>query len=281
MRRLKSVAVLLSSWFLVVVQVSAQNLPSVKETGPAKVDTCCWIDNDRGLAVVNTDTLGIPFFVSPQTEDNTLVLESKGVGIGTSNPNSTLHIEGDAGTTRLKIKENATGAGVSLLMKLQTAEQRPRFSVTHGGVGATWNFDVLNVTGNFAFIRGGGGPTFTFDSENGDLLIEGHFISDGAALNVPDFVFDEDYDLMPLDDVRAFIDAKSHLPEIPSANEVQAEGLNITDMQLKLLQKIEELTLYTLEQHDTITEQRQIIEALQASVEALQQDVADLRGDVR
>jgi hypothetical protein len=62
-----------------------------------------------------------------------------------------------------------------------------------------------------------------------------------------DFVFEEDYTLRPLSEVEAFIKANKHLPEIPSAKEMQEEGVGVSELQTKLLQKIEELTLYMIE----------------------------------
>ena len=59
---------------------------------------------------------------------------------------------------------------------------------------------------------------------------------------------------MPLSEVRAFIEDNGHLPHIPSAGEINSTGLNMTEMQLNLLEKVEELTLYTLEQDQIIRE---------------------------
>jgi len=68
-------------------------------------------------------------------------------------------------------------------------------------------------------------------------------------LNVlqPDFVFEKDYKLPPLEQVEQYIKAKKHLPGIPSAREVTANGVSLGDMQTRLLQKIEELTLYVID----------------------------------
>ncbi len=65
----------------------------------------------------------------------------------------------------------------------------------------------------------------------------------------PDYVFENDYQLRSLDELQHQIDELGHLPEIPSAAEVAAEGVAIGTMQAKLLQKIEELTLYLLTMH--------------------------------
>jgi hypothetical protein len=63
----------------------------------------------------------------------------------------------------------------------------------------------------------------------------------------PDYVFKKDYALMPLSEVEKYYKANQHLPEVPSEKEVKENGLNVGDMNVILLKKIEELTLYTVE----------------------------------
>lgn len=82
--------------------------------------------------------------------------------------------------------------------------------------------------------------------------------------NGADFVFEEDYRLPPLPEVDAFIKMNKHLPEIPSAVESKNEGVNLGEMQTKLLQKIEELTLYLIQQDHTIRELKNEIQALKS-----------------
>jgi hypothetical protein len=67
-----------------------------------------------------------------------------------------------------------------------------------------------------------------------------------------DFVFADDYQLRPLSEVEAFITENKHLPEIQSAKEMQENGVSVSELQTKLLQKIEELTLYILQQEERI-----------------------------
>lgn len=67
-----------------------------------------------------------------------------------------------------------------------------------------------------------------------------------------DFVFAEDYELMPLKELRKYIQKNHHLPEIPSEAEVIANGVELGKMNQLLLQKIEELTLYILAQEERI-----------------------------
>ena len=77
-----------------------------------------------------------------------------------------------------------------------------------------------------------------------------------------DFVFADDYQLRPLSEVKAFIAENKHLPEIQSAQEMQENGVSVSELQTQLLQKIEELTLYILQQDETIQELRQEVELL-------------------
>ena len=67
-----------------------------------------------------------------------------------------------------------------------------------------------------------------------------------------DHVFNKDYDLKPLSEVKAFVEENKHLPEIPSEKHMQENGLSMNEFQIKLLQKIEELTLYVIKQDEEI-----------------------------
>jgi len=69
-----------------------------------------------------------------------------------------------------------------------------------------------------------------------------------------DYVFSDDYKLMNLNDLSNFIKTNKHLPEVAPAREMEAEGINLSEMQAKLLQKIEELTLYVIALKNEIDE---------------------------
>lgn len=84
-----------------------------------------------------------------------------------------------------------------------------------------------------------------------------------------DFVFENNYELRTLEEVEEHIAEKGHLPEIPSEAEVTENGINLGEMNAKLLQKIEELTLYLIEQNKENQEQRKLIEELQKEVSVL------------
>ena len=87
--------------------------------------------------------------------------------------------------------------------------------------------------------------------------------------NWSDFVFEKDYRLMPLSEVEQHIKQNKHLPNIPSEKEVLEKGVSLGEMQSKLLQKVEELTLYVIEQNKRI-------ERLEKENEALKNRVAGL-----
>jgi hypothetical protein len=85
-----------------------------------------------------------------------------------------------------------------------------------------------------------------------------------------DHVFESNYTLRPISELEAFIKEHKHLPEIPSATEVKNEGIDLEEMNGKLLQKVEELTLYMIEQQKLINLQQQELEKLKSKVTNLE-----------
>jgi hypothetical protein len=87
---------------------------------------------------------------------------------------------------------------------------------------------------------------------NGKILCEKiKVISDVAGA---DYVFDNNYVLKSLKDIEKYITENKHLPEIPSADDMKKNGLDLTEMNILLLKKVEELTLYLIEQNKQIDE---------------------------
>ncbi|SEN89468.1 hypothetical protein SAMN04488505_11469 [Chitinophaga rupis] len=82
----------------------------------------------------------------------------------------------------------------------------------------------------------------------------------------PDYVFEEDYALPSLAVVEKYINEHKHLPDMPSAQEVQKEGLDIGEMNKQLLQKVEELTLYIIQLKKDSEAQKQMIQELQSII---------------
>ena len=97
--------------------------------------------------------------------------------------------------------------------------------------------------GNVRIGAGTSNPTKTLEVNGAirskEVLVE--------VANWSDFVFDKDYDLMTLKEVESYIKENGHLPDVPSAKEVKANGVEVGEMNAILLQKIEELTLYIIE----------------------------------
>jgi len=85
--------------------------------------------------------------------------------------------------------------------------------------------------------------------------------------NWPDYVFKSDYRLLPLSEIEKHINEKGHLPNLPSAEEVAKNGVNVGEMDAKLVEKIEELTLYTIRQEKQINDQNTKIEKLEKLVQ--------------
>ncbi len=82
------------------------------------------------------------------------------------------------------------------------------------------------------------------------LHVDGNIIAEEVKIQDvtgADFVFKEDYDLKPLSEVEKYISENGHLPDIPSASEMKENGVQMGELNMKLLQKIEELTLYTID----------------------------------
>jgi len=100
---------------------------------------------------------------------------------------------------------------------------------------------------------------------NGNLYVK------GTKVNVPDYVFKEDYKLMPLNELKTFISKNNHLPGVTSAEEVDKAGVvNLSGLQMTLLEKVEELTLYTLQQEEALKTKASKIAAMEAKIEKLE-----------
>jgi hypothetical protein len=85
-----------------------------------------------------------------------------------------------------------------------------------------------------------------------------------APIQGPDYVFEKNYNLLPLSQLEAYIDQNKHLPEVPSAKEMEQNGLNLKEMNLLLLKKVEELTLHLIEQNAKNDSQQKEIDELKS-----------------
>ncbi len=112
------------------------------------------------------------------------------------------------------------------------------------------HFSVNRNTGNTAF-----GSTFATGYK---LSVDGKIICEDLTVNPsetwPDYVFKKDYALLPVDKLRDYIEENGHLPNVPAAAEIDESGLDVGNMQRLMMEKIEELSLYIIEQQKQIKE---------------------------
>lgn len=147
-----------------------------------------------------------------------------------------------------------TGTGVGSDIRFQTAPA--------GTTGTTQNalVDVMTITG-------AGNVGIGTDKTTGfKLSVAGKVRAEEIEVSLSsgwaDYVFAKDYKLTPLTEVEKYIEENNHLSDVPSAAEVEENGVNLGEMDAILLKKIEELTLYTIEQQKLIEEQGKLIESL-------------------
>ncbi len=143
------------------------------------------------------------------------------------------------------------------------------------GGGGAW------TTNNNGIHYGSGNVGIGTTAPDAPLTVKGHIHAQEVTVDLngavaPDYVFYDDYALRSLEEVQRYIDLHGHLPNIPSAKEMETEGVHLKTMNLKLLEKIEELTLYVMEQDSIQEEQFQLIRQQQAEQQRLRQRIAKL-----
>lgn len=114
------------------------------------------------------------------------------------------------------------------------------------------------------------------------------FVEDGIATeelvylykddwdNWPDYVFEDNYSLQPLQQVKAFIAEHQHLPDMPSEKVVKEHGINDKEMTEKLLKKIEELSLYIIQQHKTLQQQQTFRDDISSRIAKLTESISKI-----
>jgi hypothetical protein len=123
-------------------------------------------------------------------------------------------------------------------------------------------------------IRQDGNVGIGTSSPDAKLAVKGHIHTQEVRVDLtgavaPDYVFEKNYNLLPLSELETYITQNKHLPEVPSAKEMEVDGLNLKEMNLILLKKVEELTLHLIElskeneaQQNTINQQQVDINTL-------------------
>lgn len=232
--------------------------------------------NGRGDFFINVSNGGVQRALHITKEANT--------GLGTITPNARLHVGGSA-----IIDQNLTLKG-KVLENLEIASTMGHEIELSGGnnasifahedlflmggtnhavhIGAYNNQNAMYVNANG---KVGIGVT---DNMPGDynlyvtkgILTERVKVASQGGTEWPDFVFADSYELKSLEEVESFIEENHHLPEVPSAEEISKDGVDVYQMEATLLQKIEELTLYMIEQNKLIKAQADRIEDLEKAI---------------
>lgn len=170
------------------------------------------------------------------------------VGIGTSNPNAPLTFPASL-EHKITLYPGATGnVGFGVRGNLlQIYADHPNADIGLGYDQFGTFTERMRIRGNGNVGIGTSNPTYKL-SVNGTIQAKEVRVETGWA----DYVFDENYDLLPLETVASYIHKNKHLPAIPSAKEIQKDGVAVGEMQTKLMEKIEELTLYVIDLNERI-----------------------------
>ncbi len=194
----------------------------------------------------------------------TMTLLNGQVGIGTSTPSNTLTIaSAESDQPSLLIRNtsysSSNSSGQASLQFAFNNHIGPKIEASKYST----NITGLNFYGEYGFnapqlamtIKPTSfGPFVGIGTTNPDapLTVKGRIHAEEVKVDLsvpgPDYVFKADYKLRTLEEIRNYISKHGHLPNIPAAKEMEENGVDLGTMNMKLLEKIEELTLYILEQ---------------------------------
>lgn len=207
--------------------------------------------------MIETGDDGDLHFIGDEGIAMTVTDESSRVGVRTSNPVSALDVRGNLTVgnegDNSQITMNAAN-GKSARIGVQDDDNTGFFIITDD----TYRFRV-NQNGSIS-VGSTNTPSGYKMSVDGKLICEELRVELSGAWG--DYVFANDYELLPLEEVGNFITENKHLPGIPTAAQIEAEGIAVGEMQTKMMVKIEELTLYLLQLKKENDELRQVIESL-------------------
>lgn len=189
-----------------------------------------------------------------------IIINNNGnVGIGTTSPSKLLHVSSAAPSFLLE----RTGS-VSWETRI---DNNGRF-IIQDATNATepLKMEALTPTATIYTKSNGNVGIGTADPKS-KLAVDGTIKATKVEVmadvnSVPDYVFEEDYELRTLQETKAYIEANKHLPEIPSAAEIGKDGIDLGDMNMRLLKKIEELTLYQIQLMEEMTKMKKELEEM-------------------
>lgn len=232
---------------------------------------------------------------------NFIIFPSSGgrVGVGTTSPGAKFEVNGNINVGSYNNVATGYGnrlyfAGVSSnsdhmwISKYNASSNATELRVNIGD--DKQNADKL-VVGCHYWNGGEWFPTFTVQANgrvgigttapDAPLTVAGNIhareVKVTATAGGADFVFADDYALPNLVDVEAYVKENRHLPEIPSAAEMEEKGLHLAEMNIKLLQKVEELTLYMIEQEKQLQVQKAALAEQSRQAEQKDKEIQELR----
>ncbi|HCT30016.1 MAG TPA: hypothetical protein DIW31_04650 [Bacteroidales bacterium] len=174
------------------------------------------------------------FVIRTNNYERIRVTSDGSIGIGTI-PQHRLHVAGD--------------------VFFSTGENSETFVIQNGPSG----YNALRYDGdnNLLLLQENAGNVGigTTDTKGFKLAVAGRVIAEEVIIRLqpwPDFIFNSNHKLRSLSELEQFIKTNKHLPEIPTEKEAQEQGIGVGEMNAKLLQKIEELTLYIIDQNKRI-----------------------------
>ncbi len=201
------------------------------------------------------------------------------VGSTTDNGNK-LQVNGSIWSTAFTLP---TGAGAGKVLTSDANGVATWQAVTGGTGSSSWTVNgttISNANTGVVVIGGTTIPTATPADATMKLAVKGSIYAQKLKVTQTgwaDYVFDSSYKLPLLKDVETFIQRHQHLPGIPSAAEIAKDGIDVGDNQSKLLQKIEELTLYAIDQQKTQQAQQKLIAAQTAMLLQMQNEIQKLK----
>jgi hypothetical protein len=221
------------------------------------------------------------------------------VGIGTSSPNAKLAIAA-SNSSALSITGNSSSyIGSDIAISRSSAAggvgQSPAIQFNDGSnTSGSWIMQGSNANGLqfFSLVAAGWYEKMRLTQEGNLLINKSSQANSGYKLDVAgdvrvnklvvnttgaDFVFEPKYKLTPLDKVEEYIQTNHHLEGIAAATQMQKDGVELGENQTKLLQKVEELTLYIISQNKLIEAQRKALKQQQDLLEKLQVDVKSMK----
>lgn len=189
-------------------------------------------------------------FMTGYWNDVMTLTTARNVGIGTTDPSTKLDLKGDltidgSDQSRIYMSNSPVDLNKYLLLLNSTANGSAS-GLKAGGLLVSDTYSFANPNKNDLVVKGNVGIGVG-DTRGYKLAIAGNMIAESVKVQLqgswPDYVFAKDYQLPTLQETEIHIKDKGHLPGIPSAAEVKTNGIDLGEMNAKLLQKIEELTL--------------------------------------